>query len=276
MQHNSTVRRRRRLPGRQGPHSRLLTTAQRHRFYRQLLYLCVAVIASFALPGHWARLTRVGYLGLTVLLVRLPGAGRWHRILALASLLAELLWLVAPQTLRLAGVPLLVLFALYIGRSLRLLLHALASEQEMDGRVLAGATAGYLLLGIAGGLVLTVLASLLPGSFRDSVTGADLVLPAIGSLAQADSLWDQGFQRLNYFAFVTLSTVGYGDVIPTAPVVQVVCIALSILGPLYMAVVLGVLISRFGGGGQGGSGQGSGGQGSGGQGGTGSSAGGEP
>jgi voltage-gated potassium channel Kch len=166
---------------------------------------------------------------------------------------------------------LLVLFALYIGRSLRLLLHALASEQEMDGRVLAGATAGYLLLGIAGGLVLTVLASLLPGSFRDSVTGADLVLPAIGSLAQADSLWDQGFQRLNYFAFVTLSTVGYGDVIPTAPVVQVVCIALSILGPLYMAVVLGVLISRFGGGGQGGSGQGSGGQG-----GTGSSAGGEP
>ena len=234
------------------------------------------MIASFALPGHWARLTRIGYLGLTVLLVRLPGAGRWHRILALASLLAEVLWLIAPQTLRLAGVPLLVLFALYIGRSLRLLLHALATEQEMDGRVLAGATAGYLLLGIAGGLVLTVLASLLPGSFRDSVTGADLVLPAIGSLAQADSLWDQGFQRLNYFAFVTLSTVGYGDVIPTAPVVQVVCIALSILGPLYMAVVLGVLISRFSGGGQGGSGQGGSGQGSGGQGGTGSSAGGEP
>ena len=53
--------------------------------------------------------------------------------------------------------------------------------------------------------------------------------------------------------------------------VQVVCIALSILGPVYMAVVLGVLISRFSGGGQGGSGQGGSGQD-----GTGSSAGGEP
>ena len=225
--------------------ARPVNSEQRHRFYRQLLFLCLAVIASFALPGSWARCSWIGYLGLTVLMASMPGAGRWHRILALASLLAELLWLVAPQTLRLAGLPLLVLFTLYVGRSLRLLLHALAREQTMDGRVLAGATAGYLLLGITGGLVLTVLASLLPGSFRDSVTGAPLLLPAIGSLAQAGPLWDHGFQRLNYFAFVTLSTVGYGDVIPTAPVVQVVCIALSVLGPLYMAVVLGVLISRF-------------------------------
>ena len=224
---------------------RPLSKEQRHRFYRQLLLLCLGVIGSFALPGSLARLTWIGYLGLTALLFRLPGAGRWHRILALASLLAELLWLCAPQTLRLAGLPLLVLFTLFIGRSLRLLLQALASETEVDGQVLAGASAGYLLLGIAGGLVLTLLDSLLPGSFRDSITGLSLSMPAIGSLAQAGHLWDQGFQRLNYFAFVTLTTVGYGDVIPTAPVVQVVCIALSVVGPLYLALVLGLLISRF-------------------------------
>jgi hypothetical protein len=78
-----------------------------------------------------------------------------------------------------------------------------------------------------------------------------LALAGAGSVAQAGPLWDHGFQRLNYFAFVTLSTVGYGDVIPTAPVVQVVCIALSVLGPLYLALVLGVLISRLGSGGPG-------------------------
>ena len=220
-------------------------TASRHRFYRQLLLLCLAVIGSFALPGDLSRLTWIGYVGLTALLWRLPGAGHWHRLLALASLLAELLWLCAPQTLRLAGLPLLVLFTLFIGRSLRLLLHALAGEREVDGQVLAGATAGYLLLGIAGGLLLTVLDSLLPGSFRDSITGLSLSMPAIGSLAQAGHLWDHGFQRLNYFAFVTLTTVGYGDVIPTTPVVQVVCIALSVMGPLYLTLVLGLLLSRL-------------------------------
>jgi len=227
-------------------------TVQRHRYYRHLLLFCLAVIGSFALPGPLARLTWIGYLGLTALLWRLPGAGPWHRILALASLLAESLWIGAPQTLRLAGLPLLVLFTLFIGRSLRLLLHALAREREVDGEVLAGATAGYLLLGIAGGLLLTLLDSLLPGSFRDSITGLSLTMPGIGSLAQAGHLWDQGFQRLNYFAFVTLTTVGYGDVIPTAPVVQVVCIALSVVGPLYLALVLGLLLSRLSGGGPGG------------------------
>ncbi|MEI7664647.1 MAG: ion channel [Synechococcaceae cyanobacterium ELA263] len=246
------VRRRPAQPGRRRPagkvqKARPVSTAQRHRFYRQLLLLCLGLIGSFALPGSLARLTWIGYLGLTTLLFRLPGAGRWHRILALASLLAELLWLCAPQTLRLTGLPLLVLFTLFIGRSLRLLLQALASEREVDGQVLAGASAGYLLLGIAGGLVLTVIDSLLPGSFRDSITGLSLSMPAIGSLAQAGHLWDQGFQRLNYFAFVTLTTVGYGDVIPTAPVVQLVCIALSVVGPLYLALVLGLLISRLSG-----------------------------
>ncbi len=232
--------------------SRADATVQRHRYYRQLLLLCLAVIGSFALPGPLARLTWIGYAGLTALLWRLPGAGPWHRILALASLLAEVLWIGAPQTLRLAGLPLLVLFTLFIGRSLRLLLHALAREREVDGEVLAGATAGYLLLGIAGGLLLTLLDSLLPGSFRDSITGLSLNMPASGSLAQAGHSWDQGFQRLNYFAFVTLTTVGYGDVIPTAPVVQVVCIALSVVGPLYLALVLGLLLSRLSGGGPGG------------------------
>jgi len=239
------------LLGRVEP-SRADAAGQRHRYYRQLLLLCLAVIGSFALPGPLARLTWIGYMGLTVQLWRLPGAGPWHRILALASLLAEMLWIGAPQTLRLAGLPLLLLFTLFIGRSLRLLLHALAREKEVDGDVLAGATAGYLLLGIAGGLMLTLLDSLLPDSFRDSSTGLSLSMPAIGSLAQAGHLWDQGFQRLNYFAFVTLTTVGYGDVIPTAPVVQVACIALSVVGPLYLALVLGLLLSRFNGGGPGG------------------------
>jgi hypothetical protein len=39
--------------------------------------------------------------------------------------------------------------------------------------------------------------------------------------------------------------VGYGDVIPTTPVVQVVCIALSVMGPLYLTLVLGLLLSRL-------------------------------
>jgi hypothetical protein len=51
--------------------------------------------------------------------------------------------------------------------------------------------------------------------------------------------------RINYFAFVSLTTVGYGDIIPVQPLAQLTSLMLSIAGPLYIAVVMGVLISRI-------------------------------
>jgi hypothetical protein len=51
--------------------------------------------------------------------------------------------------------------------------------------------------------------------------------------------------RIYYFAFVSLTTVGYGDIVPTTPTAQMASVALSIAGPLYLAVVMGLLISRY-------------------------------
>ena len=53
------------------------------------------------------------------------------------------------------------------------------------------------------------------------------------------------YGRLNYFAFVSLTTVGYGDLTPVIPAIRLACMALSVLGPLYLAIVLGMLSSRF-------------------------------
>jgi hypothetical protein len=109
----------------------------------------------------------------------------------------------------------------------------------------AGGLAGYLLLGIQGGLLLTVIDTLLPGSFRDTATGALVQLPPIGSALAATSVWDLNVQRITYFAFVSLTTVGYGDIAPIKPVAQLASVALSVLGPFYLAVVLGVVVSRY-------------------------------
>ena len=89
-----------------------------------------------------------------------------------------------------------------------------------------------------------VIDSLVPGSFRDAVTGAPLQLPPSGSALEATSIWDLNVQRIIYFAFVSLTTVGYGDIAPVKPVAQMASVALSVLGPLYIAVVLGVVVSR--------------------------------
>jgi hypothetical protein len=102
-------------------------------------------------------------------------------------------------------------------------------------------------LGICGGLLLCVIESIDPGSFRSALDGMDPMMRG-GSLESAAPLtltWERNFMRINYFAFVSLTTVGYGDIIPVLPLAQLTSLMLSIAGPLYIAVVMGVLISRL-------------------------------
>jgi hypothetical protein len=61
----------------------------------------------------------------------------------------------------------------------------------------------------------------------------------------AQQVWELDFVRLNYFAFVSLTTVGYGDILPVTPVAQISSVSFSVIGPFYLAVVMGVMISRY-------------------------------
>lgn len=224
------------------------------RFLRHLLWLCLLVLASTALPPSLARLTWLGYPLLCIqLLGGLSQRPGWHRpwrkrayqCMGVACVVAQIVWVLHPRTLLSTGLPLLVVFLLFTGWSLVRLLHRLARESPREGDLVAGGLAGYLLLGISGGLLLTVIDSLVPGSFRDTATGALVQLPPLGSDLAATSIWDVNVQRITYFAFVSLTTVGFGDIAPIQPVAQLASVSLSVLGPLYIAVVLGVVVSRL-------------------------------
>jgi hypothetical protein len=73
-----------------------------------------------------------------------------------------------------------------------------------------------------------------------------------GELAKALELIKAGtdidYVHFIYFSLASLTTVGFGDITPITPPTRLASLALSVLGPLYIAVVLGVLISRFSGG----------------------------
>jgi voltage-gated potassium channel Kch len=59
------------------------------------------------------------------------------------------------------------------------------------------------------------------------------------------AVWGLDFVRLNYFAFVTLTTTGYGDVVPRTPLAQMASVSVAVIGTLYVTVVMGLLISRL-------------------------------
>ena len=46
-----------------------------------------------------------------------------------------------------------------------------------------------------------------------------------------------------YFSFITLATVGYGDVTPAVPVARAVCVVESIIGIMYVAIFIAKFVS---------------------------------
>ena len=147
------------------------------------------------------------------------------------------LWLLTPLDLVYSGVPLALSWSVLVGWSIFRLVKQLAAEPVVNESLLIGATAGYLHIGLTAGLVMSALETIQPGSFEplavESMAGSSVLNAA------------QVFSSINYFAFVCLTTVGFGDIRPILPLARMVSIGTSVAGPLYLAAVMGVLIGRY-------------------------------
>lgn len=52
-------------------------------------------------------------------------------------------------------------------------------------------------------------------------------------------------ERLTYFSFVTITTLGYGDIVPINPAAQSLATLEATIGTLYIAVLLGRFVSLY-------------------------------
>jgi len=91
-----------------------------------------------------------------------------------------------------------------------------------------GAVAAYLLLGAAWGYAYELAFLLGPGSIHFNESGATPVTLPI---------------RLMYFSFVTLTTLGYGDIVPVHPAARSLAITEALVGQLYPAILIARLVS---------------------------------
>ncbi len=238
---------------------------RRHRFYRHLFAATLFLFAMMALPMPIFRIHLVGGILVQLLLLIELGqpifaitdgrlsrsardvlVARVYRLVGAISLLATICWIFTPASSFVTGLPLLMVLTFFVFWSLKRLLRLLAREDVIGQEVIWAAVAGYLLLGLSGGLLFTVLETIHPGSFENLVDVGRhshahvLMAPDLSQL-----VWDLDFSRINYFAFVSLTTVGYGDIVPVTPLAEMASVWLAISGSLYLALVMGLLISRF-------------------------------
>ncbi len=98
--------------------------------------------------------------------------------------------------------------------------------KKVDAQIIAGSVGAYLLFGLSGAMLIDMVDILYPASFDFNFA------------------YGGGYDTV-YFSFVTLSTLGYGDIVPHTPQGQAVAMLISIVGQLYLAILMALLVGKF-------------------------------
>ncbi|SMY15660.1 potassium channel family protein [Photobacterium aquimaris] len=141
-------------------------------------------------------------------------------------------WLVAVIIRAVLGVEeievimLLLMFIFFYG-TFRSIMRQILFTGSINTNKIIGSMTLFLLLGLMWAIGYLILIHFLPGSFHGINKGP----------------WHENFADAAYFSFVTLTTLGYGDILPITPIAKVFAYLEAIVGVFYMAIVVSSLVS---------------------------------
>lgn len=118
-------------------------------------------------------------------------------------------------------------FGLLLFATALVVLRRVLSHETVTSRTLSGAVAAFLFVGLAF------------ASFAEAT-----VLNDPGAYIVADG--NTNFGTMLYFSFVTIATVGYGDVVPASSTARSLATLEAVMGQIYLVVVVARLVSLLG------------------------------
>ena len=104
-------------------------------------------------------------------------------------------------------------------------------SKRVTADTIFGAIAVYLLFGVIVAMMFQFLNNIDPGS----------VVASVGEATTIVERYDQ-FGEILYFSFVTLTSVGYGDLTPIGPAARSLAMFEGVVGQLYLAVLIARLV----------------------------------
>jgi voltage-gated potassium channel len=97
---------------------------------------------------------------------------------------------------------------------------------SVDLNKIVGAACIFLLLGLIWAILYMAIAEVIPEAFN----------------GLASTHWYETFPDLVYFSFVSLTTLGYGDIGPVAPLARFLAFMEAIVGQFYVAIIVASLV----------------------------------
>ena len=101
----------------------------------------------------------------------------------------------------------------------------------VNKNVIIGLMSGYVSLGLIAFFIFTTIDISTPGSFEG------ILLSGQDPDARMDSLI--------YYSYITLLTIGYGEIIPVTPVAQKAAILVGLMGQFYIVIITAVVVEKY-------------------------------
>ncbi|MEM9254604.1 MAG: potassium channel family protein [Pseudomonadota bacterium] len=179
-----------------------------HHIVVQLVMFFTQLVAYFTLSlgRHWRRFV-------FVMLV----------LMLIANILREFTtWHAAPIT------GLLVSLVFYTGMAIAAARQVLFTGY-IESNTIVGAFAVYLLMGLIWTILYLLALELWPEGFN--------------GIQHKD--WNDNFGVMTYYSYVTMTTLGYGDISPALPVTRTLAYLQAVAGTFYMAVVVASMVGAL-------------------------------
>jgi voltage-gated potassium channel len=113
------------------------------------------------------------------------------------------------------------------------LIHQIATARKVSAGVILGSLTGYLLLGLIFSIFIIIIMQRDPGAFSS---------PPKQAIESEESI---NTSVPLYFSFVTLATLGYGDIIPLKPYSRSLVTMIAVMGQFYIAIIVALLVGKF-------------------------------
>jgi len=130
------------------------------------------------------------------------------------------------EVLQLYYMHLSLLFIFYLWAIWVAAKQVLFAAGAVDINKVVGAICIYLLMGLIWAMMYLFIAQAIPDAFN----GLEQVV------------WYDNFADVAYYSYVTLTTLGYGDISPVAPIARFLVYMEAVVGVFYMAILVASLI----------------------------------
>ena len=208
-----------------------MRTHAEYRFGLVLLLLLATFVFMAAAPtGAWTRTILVLLQGTTPI-AALSAAGVPRRLVRLAALVTVVAFAVTAVTTPVSGTTptglSALLNALLVALAPVAIVWSIVRRRVIDVQTVLGALCVYVLLGMFWAFVFSAVGAFGSAPFfaqQQSGTTADYL----------------------YFAFVTLTTVGYGDLTAAGHLGRALAVLDALLGQIYLVTVVALLVSNLG------------------------------